>query len=59
MAVWPGKSNPEDEVVSVQLLRFDGVESIVGDVSLGSVFARLLTTVVSIGGAIPEIQRRS
>ena len=24
VAVWPGRSNPEDEVVSVQLRRFDG-----------------------------------
>jgi hypothetical protein len=24
VAVWPGRSNPEDEVVSVQLRKFDG-----------------------------------
>ncbi len=24
VAVWPGRSNPEEEVVSVQLRRFDG-----------------------------------
>lgn len=24
VAVWPGKSNPEDEVVTVQLRKFDG-----------------------------------
>lgn len=24
VAVWPGKSNPEDEVVSVQLRKFEG-----------------------------------
>jgi len=24
LAVWPGRSNPEDEVVSVQLRKFDG-----------------------------------
>jgi hypothetical protein len=24
LAVWPGRSNPDDEVVSVQLRKFDG-----------------------------------
>jgi len=24
LAVWPGKSNPKDEVVSVQLRKYDG-----------------------------------
>ena len=24
VAVWPGRSNPEDEVVSIQLRKFDG-----------------------------------
>jgi hypothetical protein len=24
VAIWPGRSNPEDEVVSVQLRKFDG-----------------------------------
>ena len=34
VAVWPGKSNPQDEVVSVQLRRFDGDWKTLGRVAL-------------------------
>jgi hypothetical protein len=34
VAVWPGRSNPEDEVVSVQLRKFDGSWNTVGRLAL-------------------------
>ena len=34
MAVWPGKSDPEAEVVSVQLRRYDGDWKTLGRVAL-------------------------
>jgi hypothetical protein len=34
VAVWPGKSNPKDEVVSVQLRMFDGDWKTLGRVAL-------------------------
>ena len=34
VAVWPGRSNPEDEVVSVQLRRFDGDWTTEGKIAL-------------------------
>jgi len=33
-AVWPGKSNPDDEVVSVQLRKFDGSWKTLGRLGL-------------------------
>jgi hypothetical protein len=34
VAVWPGRSNPEDEVVSVQLRMFDGNWKTLGRLAL-------------------------
>ncbi len=34
VAVWPGRSNPEDEVVSVQLRKFDGTWKTIGRLAL-------------------------
>jgi hypothetical protein len=34
VAVWPGRSNPEDEVVSVQLRRYDGDWKTLGRLAL-------------------------
>jgi len=34
VAVWPGRSNPEDEVVSVQLRKFDGTWKTVARLAL-------------------------
>jgi len=34
VAVWPGRSNPKDEVVSVQLRRFDGDWKTLGRLAL-------------------------
>ncbi len=34
VAVWPGKSNPEDEVLSVQLRKFDGDWKTLGRIAL-------------------------
>ncbi len=34
VAVWPGRSNPEDEVVSIQLRRFDGNWTTEGRIAL-------------------------
>ena len=34
VAVWPGRSNPEDEVLSVQLRRFDGDWKTLGKLAL-------------------------
>jgi len=34
VAVWPGRSNPEDEVLSVQLRRFDGDWKTLGRLAL-------------------------
>ena len=34
VAVWPGRSNPEDEVVSVQLRKFDGNWKTLGRLAL-------------------------
>jgi hypothetical protein len=34
VAVWPGRSNPADEVVSVQLRRYDGTWKTLGRLAL-------------------------
>ena len=34
VAVWPGRANPEDEVVSIQLRRFDGNWTTEGRIAL-------------------------
>ncbi len=34
VAVWPGKTNPEDEVVSIQLRKFDGDWKTLGRLAL-------------------------
>ena len=34
VAVWPGRSNPQDEVVSVQLRRYDGDWKTLGRIAL-------------------------
>ncbi|HXW94893.1 MAG TPA: hypothetical protein VEJ19_04235 [Nitrososphaerales archaeon] len=34
VAVWPGRSNPQEEVVSVQLRKFDGEWKTLGKVAL-------------------------
>ena len=34
VAVWPGRSNPQDEVVSVELRKFDGSWNTVGRLAL-------------------------
>lgn len=34
VAVWPGKSNPKDEVISIQLRRFDGDWTTAGRIAL-------------------------
>ena len=34
VAVWPGRSNPQDEVVSVQLRKFDGDWKALGRLAL-------------------------
>ena len=33
-AIWPGRSNPEDEVVSVQLRKYDGSWKTLGRLAL-------------------------
>jgi hypothetical protein len=34
VAVWPGRSNPEEEVVSIQLRKFDGTWKTLGRLAL-------------------------
>jgi hypothetical protein len=34
VAVWPGKSNPEEEVVSVQLRKYDGDWKTLGRIAI-------------------------